>query len=312
MNNVAFLFPGQGAQAVGMGKDFADASPAAAAVFAEASDVLGWDVAAVCFEGPKEELDRTAISQPAILTTSLATVAAMKEAGLADVEHCSAAAGLSLGEYSALVMAGAITIADAVYLVQKRGQFMEEACHINPGTMLSVIGLEDGIVEAICAEARSTEMVVAANFNCPGQVVISGTRTGVARAAELAKEHGAKRAIPLAVGGAFHSPLMEPAAERLTEELERTTIKECAIPVTANVTAEPIQTPDEIRRSLTRQLTRPVRWTKSMLRIIEDKRPRFIEVAPGKVLAGLMRRIDRESEVESISTMDALRAKMEG
>ena len=295
-----------------MGKDFADASPAAAAVFAEASSILGWDVASVCFEGPKEELDRTAISQPAILTTSLAAVAAMKEAGLADVEICAAAAGLSLGEYSALVMAGALTLADAVRLVQKRGQFMEEACHINPGTMLSVIGLEDGIVEAVCAETRSTEMVVAANFNCPGQVVISGTRTGVARAAELAKEHGAKRTIPLVVSGAFHSPLMEPAAERLTEELARTTIKACAIPVTANVTAEPMREPNEIRHSLTRQLTSPVRWTQSVRRMIEDKAPRFVEVAPGKVLAGLLRRIDHESKVESISTMAALRAKMEG
>ena len=155
MSEVAFLFPGQGAQAVGMGKDFADASPAAAKVYEEASDVLGWDVGAVCFEGPKEELDRTAISQPAILTTSLAAVAAMKDAGFPAVDVCCAAAGLSLGEYSALVMAGAMELSDAVHLVQMRGMFMEEASHINPGMMLSVIGLEDGIVEALCADGRS-------------------------------------------------------------------------------------------------------------------------------------------------------------
>ena len=312
MGSVAFLFPGQGAQAVGMGRDFAAASPAAAAVFAEASEVLGWDVAAVCFDGPQEELNRTAISQPAILTTSLAAVAAMREAGLAEVAACSAAAGLSLGEYSALVMAGAMTVADAVRLVQKRAQFMAEACHVNPGTMVSVIGLEDGIVEALCAEVRGEEMVVAANYNCPGQVVISGTRAGVERAAQLARERGAKRAMPLAVEGAFHSPLMAPAAERLAEELARTPVKECAFPVVANVSAEPVGGPDEIRRSLVRQLTSPVRWSQSVRWLIEKRGPRFVEAAPGRVLAGLLRRIDRESEVESFATMDVLRARMEG
>jgi len=310
MGDVVFLFPGQGAQAVGMGKDFADASSAAARVYEEASDILGWDVGAVCFEGPKEELDRTAISQPAILTTSLAAVAAMREAGLADMERCCAAAGLSLGEYSALVMAGAMELSDAVRLVQMRGRFMEEACHINPGTMLSVIGLEDGIVEALCAEARAAEMVVAANFNCPGQVVISGTHSGVERAGELAKARGARRVVPLAVGGAFHSPLMAPAAERLREELQRTPFRECRVPVVANVTGEPVTAPEEIRNALARQLTSPVRWSVSMRRLIEEKRRRFLEVAPGTVLSGLMRRIDRESVVENVSTMAALREKM--
>ena len=310
MGDVVFLFPGQGSQTVGMGKDFADASPAAAKVYEEASDVLGWDVGAVCFEGPKEELDRTAISQPAILTTSLAAVASMREAGLADAEMCAAAAGLSLGEYSALVMAGAMELSDAVHLVQMRGRFMEEASHINPGMMLSVIGLEDGIVEALCAEARATDMVVPANFNCPGQVVISGTRSGVERAGELARSRGARRVVRLAVSGAFHSPLMAPAAERLSEELGRTPIRKCEIPVVANVTGEMMTAPDEIRNALTRQLTSPVRWSVSMRWLIEEKRARFLEVAPGKVLSGLMRRIDRESVVENVSTMAALREKM--
>ncbi len=294
-----------------MGKDFAQAYPAARRVYEEASDVLGWDVARVCFDGPKEELDRTAISQPAILTTSTAIVAAMKEAGAKEVEACSAAAGLSLGEYSALVMAGAMKFADAVRLVQKRGQFMQEACQLNPGTMMSLIGLEDGIVEAICAQVRETDMAVAANFNSPGQVVISGTHAGVTRAADLAKEHGAKRTIPLAVSGAFHSPLMAPAAERLAGELQHAPVAPCRMNVVANVTAGPIEHPDEIRNALARQVKCPVRWSQSMVYLIEEFRPRFLEVGPGKVLTSLMRRIDRHSTVENISTAEALQNKVE-
>lgn len=294
-----------------MGKDFAEASPAAARIFAEAADVLGWDVTNVCFEGPQAELDRTAISQPAILTTSMAIIAAMKEAGLPDVDACTAAAGLSLGEYSALVMAGAIAFRDALDLVQKRGQFMEDACHINPGTMVSILGLEDGIVEAVCAQARETDMVVAANFNCPGQVVISGTRAGVERAAELAKERGAKRALPLAVSGAFHSPLMAPAAERLEEKLVKTPINQCRMRVIANVTADSVSEPDEIRNVLARQVMSPVRWHQSVAGLIEAIDARFVEVGPGRVLTGLMRRINPDSLVENVSTMDALRARRE-
>ena len=221
MARLAFLFPGQGAQTVGMGRDFAEAFPSAARVFDEAGQVLGWDVAAACFNGPQAELDRTSISQPAILTVSTAIVAALREAGAEQVKECSEAAGLSLGEYSALVMAGALEFADALRLVQQRGRFMEEACAQNPGAMASVLGLDDEIVEALCAQAREVGMVVAANFNSPGQVVVSGTREAVARVAELARERKAKRVLPLAVSGAFHSPLMEPAAERLAGGAER-------------------------------------------------------------------------------------------
>jgi len=308
-DKTAFLFPGQGAQKQGMGKDFAEASPAAARVFAQASEALGWDVARVCFEGPQAELNRTAVSQPAILTTSIAILAAMTEAGMPQVRACTAAAGLSLGEYSALVMAKTLEFADAVRLVHRRGRFMETACEENPGTMASVLGLDDGIVEAICAQAREDGMVVAANYNSPGQVVISGTHEGIERASELARERGAKRVIPLAVSGAFHSPLMASAAERLEEELQASGIAPCNMTVIANVTAEPVGEPDEIRRALANQVKSPVRWTQSIRRLIAAGYVRFVEVGPGKVLTGLMRRIAPDRAVQNIATVAALRAE---
>jgi [acyl-carrier-protein] S-malonyltransferase len=310
MPKLGFLFPGQGAQVVGMGKDFAEAFPAAARVYEEAGQVLGWDVAAVCFGGPQSELDRTAVSQPAILTTSLAIVAAMREAGAKQIAECQGAAGLSLGEYSALVMAKALSFADGLRLVQKRGRFMEEACAQNPGAMAGVIGLDEDIVEAICAQAREVGMVVAANFNSPGQVVISGAKDAVARAGELARERGAKRVIPLAVSGAFHSPLMEPAAVRLQTELGIAPILRPAMPVVANVSAEPVAEPDEIRALLARQVKCPILWTQSMRRMVADGFTDFVEVGPGKVLAGLMKRIAPECRVVNLSSVEALRAEV--
>ena len=308
MSKIAFLFPGQGAQTVGMGKDIAEAFPSAARIYEEASDILGWDVADMCFNGPKEELDSTSICQPAILTTSLATVAAMREAGRAEVDQCKAAAGLSLGEYTALVMAKAVSFPDALQLVQKRGMFMEDACKKNPGGMMSVLGLENDLVEATCAQAREKGMVVAANFNSPGQVVISGTMAGLERAAELAKQRGAKRVIPLAVSGAFHSPLMAPAAERLERALSETPFTSCAFKVLSNVTAKQPTDPEEIRLTLAKQVSSPVRWCQSMQHLIEDGITCFIEVAPGKVLSGLMKRIAPEAKVENISTAESLNA----
>jgi [acyl-carrier-protein] S-malonyltransferase len=308
MSRLAFLFPGQGAQTVGMGGDFAEAFPSAARVFDEANQVLGWDVAAACFAGPQAELDRTSISQPAILTVSTAIVAALREAGVGQVQECSEAAGLSLGEYSALVMAGALDFPDALRLVQQRGRFMEEACAQNPGAMASVLGLDDEIVEALCAQAREVGMVVAANFNSPGHVVVSGTREAVARVAELARERKAKRVLPLAVSGAFHSPLMAPAAERLQVELNGAPMRPCAMPVIANVTAAPVREPDEIRIALARQVKSPVLWRQSVRRLIEDGCARFVEVGPGKVLTGLMKRIAPDCKVANISTVEALKA----
>jgi [acyl-carrier-protein] S-malonyltransferase len=311
MARLAFLFPGQGAQTVGMGGDFAEAFPSAARLFEQAAQVLGWDVAAVCFRGPQAELDRTAISQPAILTVSAAILAALREACPEPVRECSAAAGLSLGEYSALVMAGALDFPEALRLVQQRGRFMEEACAQNPGAMAGVLGLDDEIVEALCAQAREVGMVVAANFNGPGQVVVSGTREAVARVAELARESHAKRVLPLAVSGAFHSPLMEPAAERLEVELNGAPMKPCAIPVIANATAAPVRQPDEIRLALARQVKSPVLWSQSMRRLIQGGCTRFVEVGPGKVLTGLMKRIAPDCRAVNVSTVEALRAGLE-
>lgn len=307
MSKTALLFPGQGAQVVGMGKDFA-VHPAAARIYDQAAQVLGWDVAALCFNGPQAELDRTVRCQPAILTTSIAIVEALKASGSKLVAEATAAAGLSLGEYSALVMSGAMSFEDALRLVQKRGQFMEDACAQNPGTMMSIIGLEDGIVEAICAQARETAMVVAANYNSPGQVVISGTREGIERAAVLAKERGAKRALPLAVSGAFHSPLMDPAAVRLEAELSATTIQEPSFTLVANVTAQPVSEPDDIRRALARQVKSPVMWSQSVQWLLKDGYTQFVEVGPGKVLTGLMKRIAPEAVAINISSADALKS----
>ena len=307
MAKTAILFPGQGAQTVGMGKDFHDACPAAARVYREAAETLGWDVAAVCFSGPQAELDRTAVCQPAILTTSMAILAAMREAGYAPLANVTATAGLSLGEYTALVAAGSMSFADALRLVQKRGQYMEEACKQNPGAMMSIIGLEDDAVEAVCAEAREAGVVVPANYNSPGQLVISGSVQGVQRAAELAKARGAKRALPLAVSGAFHSPLMEPAAGRLEQALAATAVVSPTMTVIANVSAEPVSDPAHIRQSLARQVKSAVRWSPSMKRLVADGYGQFIEVGPGKVLSGLMKRIAPEAQVANISSLDALK-----
>jgi [acyl-carrier-protein] S-malonyltransferase len=294
-----------------MGRDFAEAFPSAARVFEQAGQILGWDVAAACFNGPQAELDRTSISQPAILTVSAAIVAAMREAGVEQVKACSEVAGLSLGEYSALVMAGALDFPDALRLVQQRGRFMEEACVQNPGAMASILGLDDGIVEGLCAQAREVGMVVAANFNSPGQVVVSGTREAVARVSELARESQARRVLPLAVSGAFHSPLMEPAAERLQVELNGAPMKPCTMPVIANVTAAPVREPDEIRIALARQVKSPVLWSQSVRRMVEDGCTRFVEVGPGKVLTGLMKRIAPECKAANVSTVEMLRAGIE-
>ncbi len=305
MSKTALLFPGQGAQAVGMGKDFA-AHPAAARVFDQAAKTLGWDVAALCFNGPQAELDRTARCQPAILTTSVAILEALKAAKPESLSAVTSVAGLSLGEYSALVMSGAMGFEDALRLVQKRGEFMDAACAQNPGTMMSILGLEDGIVEAICAQARETAMVVAANFNCPGQVVISGTREGVERAAALARERGAKRVLPLAVSGAFHSPLMAPAAERLEAELAAAALRAPTLTLIANVSAEPVSDPDDIRRALARQVKSPVLWSQSVQRLVRDGYTSFIEIGPGKVLSGLMKRVAPDAAVLNVSSSDAL------
>ncbi|MFO8008596.1 MAG: ACP S-malonyltransferase [Candidatus Brocadiia bacterium] len=305
MSSIALLFPGQGAQAVGMGKDLAEASPAAQAVFEMADAELGIALSRLCWDGPPEELSRSDMAQPAILTASVAALHALREAA-GDLPPVAAGAGLSLGEYSALVAAGALAFRQAVKLVRARGQFMQDACEENPGTMYSILGMDDESVEQACADAG--EGVWPANYNCPGQLVISGRKSAAARAARLCEERGARRAIQLKVAGAFHTPLMQSAADRLAPELERTDFAEPEFPVVANVTARPVREPDEIRRLLVEQVVSPVRWADGMRRVISQGVDEFYEVGPGTVLQGLLRRIDRDQACRSVSDPEQVRS----
>ena len=293
MGTAALLFPGQGAQSAGMGRDLAQRYDSAREVFGQASAATGLDMERVCFEDPDGGLSRTDLCQPAILTASIAALAAVREAMGAALEP-RAAAGLSLGEYSALVAAGAMDFADAAVLVYHRGQYMQEACQSEPGTMYSIIGLSDEQGEEACRRVREGEggRVWPANYNSPGQLVIRGEKAATARAAALCTEMGARRAIELKVAGAFHTPLMQPAAERLARELGRAAIGAPRFPVIANTTARPACTPEEIRTQLAAQLTRPVRWSQSMSWCVSHGISDFIEVGPGHVLQGLLRRIE--------------------
>ena len=304
MSKTAIIFPGQGAQTVGMGADFAEQCAASRAVYAEASEVLGWDVLEVCARGPVDRLSATDIQQPAILATSAAIVAAM-----GPVEQLrpmfSGAAGLSLGEYGALYFAGGLTLADALRVVQQRGRFMQEAAEAHPSSMVSLIGADEDQAAAICREAAEGDVLVVANLNCPGQVVISGTKPACVRAVASADRHGV-RAVALQVAGAFHSPLMQQAADRLEQVLADTRVEAPKIPVVANVTANYHDGGSAIRASLRDQVTRPVRWQASIERLIADGVDRFVEVGPNRVLTGLMRKIDRGVRAINVSTVDRL------
>jgi [acyl-carrier-protein] S-malonyltransferase len=304
MGSTAIIFPGQGAQKVGMGRDVAEISTVAAETFAQAGEVLGFDLAALCYEGPAERLEATDVQQPAIFVTSVALYRAWVEA--VGEPTPAAAAGLSLGEYTALHVAGSFGFADALKLVQRRGELMQEAAEAVPGGMASVMQLSESEVDAICAEAsRDGEVVTPANFNCPGQIVLSGHAGACDRAAALVDQHGG-RAIVLQVAGAFHSPLMQPAADKLTEALAEVEIREPKFPVIANVDAEAHGNPERIRDALTRQVTSPVRWQLSIERLIDQGVGTFVEVGPGRVLTGLMRRIDRKAKAINVSTAAAL------
>jgi len=306
MGKAAFLFPGQGAQFVGMGADLCEAYPAAADVFNQANEILGFDLKRICFSGPEEELTKTSVSQPAILVMSIAALRAMEAVAGDAMPACDAAAGLSLGEYTALVAAGALRFEDAVRLVERRGTFMHEASAENPGAMASIIGLEDDVVRAVCEETAGEGIVVAVNFNCPGQVAISGEPAAVKAASDLALEKGARMAVPLKVEGAFHSPLMEPARERLAAEIAAVEVAKARAPVAANVSADYVVEPEEIRPALVGQLTKPVMWSDSMARLIADGVEEFYEIGPGKVLSGLMRRIERSKTVTVVGTAQAV------
>jgi [acyl-carrier-protein] S-malonyltransferase len=290
---VLWVFPGQASQQIGMGRAMAERYPSAAAVFVEARKVLGWDVAQVCFEGPEEELRRTAVAQPALLTASIACLAPLREAG----HRPDLVAGHSLGEYTALVAANALTLAEGVRLVGRRGELMEAAAREAPGGMAAVLGLETEAVEALCAEAG----VTLANRNAPGQAVISGPTEALERATALARERGARRVVPLNVSGAFHSPCMATAATAMRAEIEAADLRPADVPVIANVTAAPVRQPEEIRAALIDQLTGGVRWEESIRRAVAMGLVTLVEIGPGNVLTGLARRIAPDLQTVNVS-----------
>ena len=288
----AYIFPGQGAQFTGMGKDLYDNSDLAKQLFEQANDILGFRITDIMFEGTADELKQTKVTQPAIFLHSVILAKTMG----ADFKP-EMVAGHSLGEFSALVANGVLSFEDGLRLVSKRALAMQKACEIAPSTMAAVLGLADNIVEEVCASIDG--VVVPANYNCPGQLVISGETAAVEKACEAMKAAGAKRALILPVGGAFHSPMMEPAREELAAAIEATHFSEPICPVYQNVTASAISTAAEIKTNLITQLTAPVRWTQSVQQMIADGATLFIEVGPGNVLQGLVKKIDKEMEVAS-------------
>ena len=279
----AYVFPGQGAQFCGMGKDLYESSPAARELFERADEVLGFGLSRIMFEGTDEELRQTKVTQPAVFLHSVASVAALGEEFRPDM-----VAGHSLGEFSALVAAGALDFETGLRLVYARALAMQKACEEVPSTMAAVLGLSDEVVESVC---EGIEGVVAANYNCPGQIVISGTREAVGEACVKLKEVGAKRALPLAVGGGFHSPCMASAKEELQRAIEQTVFATPRCPIYQNVDSKPHTSPEQIKANLTAQLTSPVRWTQSVQNMVADGAVEFVELGPGKVLTGLVGKI---------------------
>lgn len=282
----AYIFPGQGAQFSGMGLDLYENYPIAQELFEKANDVLGFSITDVMFEGTAKQLKETKVTQPAIFLHSVILAKV-----LGDSFQPEMVAGHSLGELSALVANGVLSFEDGLKLVSKRALAMQKACEIAPSTMAAVLGLEDKVVEDTCAEIDG--VVVAANYNCPGQLVISGETSAIEKACEIFKEKGARRALVLPVGGAFHSPMMEPAREELAAAIEATTFNEPKCAIYQNVVAKAVTNPEEIKENLIAQLTAPVKWTQCIQAMISDGGTEFIEVGPGKVLQGLMRKIDR-------------------
>lgn len=307
MGKIAFVFPGQGSQTVGMGKTLAEAENFARVYFDKADEILGYSLSKIIFEGPQEELTLTVNAQPALLTTSIAVLELFKRAEI----FPDYTAGHSLGEYTALVCAGAMSFEDAVYVVRKRGEFMEEAVPNGEGTMAAVLGLERAklqqVTEEVTAQGNPVQM---ANINCPGQIVISGSKQGVELASVKAKEAGAKRVLPLNVSGPFHSRLMEPAAEKLRKELDKIDIKKANIPVIANVSASEMTEPEDIKKKLIRQLSSPVLWEDSVQKLIDLGVDTFVEIGPGKVLSGLIKKINRSVQTYSVSDQQTFEAVM--
>ncbi|RED65966.1 ACP S-malonyltransferase [Cohnella lupini] len=298
MGKIAFVFPGQGAQAVGMGKDAYEGNDAARAIFDQADELLGFSLTKLAFEGPDELLRQTANTQPALLATSIALLETYKAQNVKP----DFVAGHSLGEYSALVAAGVLSFADAIRLVRARGQFMEQAVPSGQGAMAAVLGAEREALQALCVDiSATTGLVELANVNCPGQIVVSGSAEGVAAVVERGKEAGAKRVIPLDVSGPFHSSLMQPAADNLAVELAKADFRDSEIPVIANVNASPVTSGQELRGLLVKQVVSPVQWEDSIKYLIAQGVDTFVEIGSGTVLAGLIKKIDKSVQVISIN-----------
>jgi len=308
----AFLFPGQGAQTAGMGADLAGAFPVAAELFDTANHIVGFDLRKICFEGPADRLNSTTISQPAIFVTSAALLEVLRTSPAGHEITPDVTAGLSLGEYTALYAAGAIPFEDGLRLVKKRGEAMQAAADATEGTMVSILGLDEDRVRQLCDEARGGELLEPVNFNCPGQIVVSGSLGACDRAERLAEKYGAIKAMRLEVAGAFHTPMMAGAAEALRQALLQARIADAAPVLTiANISGEYYRSAEGIVEGLSRQLTSPIRWQKCMERLLADGVEEFYEIGPGRVLTGLMKRISRKTKVTNVSDASSLKALIE-
>jgi [acyl-carrier-protein] S-malonyltransferase len=304
LKKTAYVFPGQGSQTVGMGKDLHDAFDSVKALFKQADDAAGASISKLCFEGPEDELRKTINSQPALVTMGIVCLRAAQETAGGSLPPACCMAGHSLGEYAALAAAGAIDFAAAVHLSRERGRLMHEAGLKTPGAMAAVLGLDEAVLGEVCKQTGT----IIANINCPGQLVISGATDNVARASEMAKARGATRIVPLQVSGAFHSPLMQPAVDGMTDVLARVAFKDPSVPIISNVTAQPLTSASQFKDELLKQLTSPVQWQKTVESMLQEGVKSFIELGPGRVLSGLVKRISREAETINVGDLSSVKS----